>query len=432
MTVLELLQAGLGEKPSKFVKCSKKLGMNDAQKIMEAFEAASGSVSPPRNDPVEIWPLISHHGFNRASIFGLGERGDVHQKTLTLLLAHDGLVASNPLVDVASQWRAGQRLRALNALNVIIDQVSAVEPIIEEDILRFVSTRPALTDNSRNSLLQLFGLTSEMMPFQYLENLFMDVQNSPATYGQKYLHEIANVFTYMDLVPPPLASVDAGREATISLARALIYVSWQLAVCADNPHCDLALTHKIEHQVFDKIIFRSMDRNGFNVADEARGKTRYVKRLSIGEIPNLDSVGLSASDAVAIRKNDAFENFRKKFRGAMHELPASEVMGQEKSEAEAEFIERMQEAAKDLKESTKKSSLNKRLKDFSAPASLGICSSAGFAALNGDITSSIFTGAASGGALMLGQWLKGRKQIDGSKVAVRYFSSLGGMETKRL
>lgn len=425
MSVLEQLANGLGDKPSRIVTSGFPLTMADLQRVVEVRPMTTADEPSTRTETNEIWPLISHHGFNRESLFGLGERGNIHQKTLTLLLAHDGLVASDPLIDIERAWFAGQREQALITLQTVVQQVARVESLIEKKYLRFEASRPTLTDASRQSILDLFGISPDLLVFVNFEQAFPDVQRSRRINEADYLSQVKELYSLMNLECPQMVSAEEGRGAITELASAVILVSWQLAVCAQDPSCDLTLSRNLEHRVFDEIVVRSAGQPNISQANRKRGKTRHVNRLAMGALPNLDAVGLSVADAIALRRDNAFENFREELRDAMNHLPIPFSDGQLTSEAEAAFEEQMRGAARKLREATKRSSFKGRVKQVSVPAAVGFVSSAAFAAPAG-LTPSIFAGTATYAGVTIAQWLQGRRRVQGEKVAVRYFSSLGG------
>jgi hypothetical protein len=424
MSVLEQLRYGLGDSPSRVVATNRRLTPIDLRRVAEARGNITVQDPPEKPGPHEIWPLISHHGFNRSSLFGLGERGDIHQKTLTLLLAHDGLVAADPLIDIERAWLAGDADQSLAALQAVVEQVAKVEPLIEKKHLRFEASRPALTDHSRKSILDLFGLSPDLLVFDNFEQAFQDAQWRRGDDEISYVKQARELFRLLNIEAPPLDSAEDGRAAITELASAVIHVSWQLAVCAQDPSCDLTLTRNLEHRIFDELIVRATGQFDVSESDRKRGKTRYVKRLAIGDLPNLSAVGLSIPDAVALRRDNAFENFRTELRGAMKHLPEPTADGQIKSEAKATFEEQMREAARTLRESVIASSFRGRVKHGSVPAAVGFVSSAAFAAPAG-ITPSVFAGLATYAGVTFTQWSMGRSRIRGANVALRYFSSLG-------
>jgi hypothetical protein len=424
MTVLEQLRSGLGDSPSRVVATGRRLTTMDLRRVVESRETTATHEPFARTGPNEIWPLISHHGFNRSSLFGVGERGNIHQKTLTLLLAHDGLVASDPLIDIERSWLAGDTEESLAALQVVVRQVAQVQPLIEKKHLKFEASRPAFTDQSRKSILDLFGISPDLLVFVNFEQAFPDAQWFRGIEEIRYLKKVRELFGRLNLEAPFMVSAEEGRQAITELASAVIHVSWQLAVCAQDPSCDLTLTSSLEHRIFNELIVRATGQFDVSEARRKKGRTRHVNRLSMGELPNLSAVGLSIPDAIALRRDNAFENFRTELRGAMDRLPEPSPNGQTDCDAEASFEEQMLEAARKLRESVKASSFGGRVKQGSIPAAVGFVSSAALAVPIG-ITPSIFAGLTTYAGVTFAQWFDGRKRVRGDKVAIRYFSSLG-------
>lgn len=422
MSVLKQIAVGLGETPKQIANRTTRLSRVDAERVLMLPPSAYADNKTPKIEQNEIWPLISHHGFNRASIFNHGGHGGIQQKALSFLLVHDGLVISNPLIDIKAIWDSGNRNQAATALDVVIRQIAEVEPLIEAGHLRFISSRPAFTDRARQSILDLFGIDTNLTVFANFEQAFFDVSPLNEKY---YLEQIGDLYYRMGLKPPKPNSAEEGRKAIARLARALIYVSWQISSCAQTSSCDLTLTTGLEHELFDEALNRATNKKAASSANNARARTRHVKRLAIGAVPNLDSTELSIADAIALRKNDAFANFRDELKIAMNALPLSSVNGWAKSESEIVFEERMLQSVKELQAKTKKSSFKDRLKDSAMPMALGVASGAAWNAPTG-ITPTILAGATSIAGNTIYQWLKGRSEIQSDQIVVRYFSSLGG------
>lgn len=426
MSAFDQLTCGLGEKPSQALASARALTMSDLEKVIDAGKATTNVVgSNPK--PGEIWPLLSHHAFNQSSLFGDHNHGEIHSKALTLLLAHDGLVSSDPLIDIERAWAVGHKADALRSLQTVTEQVAQVEPLIEKNYLRFTVARPTLTDRHRRALLDLFGITPDMVVFANFEQAYPDVVRFRRITENDYLSQVEELFRLFGLQAPDLKSAEAGRLAIRRLGSAFIHVTWQLAVCADNPSCDLSLTSQLEQELFDQVIIRATGHMQLSRADKQRGGTRFVSRLSIGALPNLDTSGLSIKDAITLRTDDAFAQFRDQLRNAMSCLPEVGAIGQLKSEKEAEFEEKMQEAAKNLLESTKKASFKDRIKKYAMPASLGFLSSTSAALMMGaPPTLSLAAAPAGGATATIIQWLHGRRQSKRDDIACRYFSNLGG------
>lgn len=422
MSILKQITVGLGETPKQISSRTTRLSRVDAERVLMLPLSAYADSNTPETEQNEIWPLISHHGFNRASIFGHGERGNIQQKTLSFLLVHDGLVISDPLIDIKSIWDSGNRNQAAAALEAVIRQVAEVEPLIEAGHLRFISSRPAFTDRARRSILDLFGIDTNLTVFANFEQAFFNVNSANEKY---YLTQIGDLYHRLGLESPKLMSAEAGRREIGRLARAFIHVSWQIASCAQASSCDLALTTDLEHELFDEILKRATNKKAASSADKARGRTRHVKRLAIGAVPNLDASELTIADAIALRRNDAFEDFRDKLKTAMNALPCPSVDGRVKSESEAIFEEYMLESAKELRAKTKRSSFGGRVKDSAMPMALGVASGAAWSA-SAEVGPSVFAEATPIAGNFIYQWLRGRSGVRSDEISIRYFSSLGG------
>jgi hypothetical protein len=320
----------------------------------------------------------------------------------------------------------GNQEQALTALAKVVQQVARVEPLIDKQYLRFVSTRPAFTDRSRQSILDLFGISPDLLVFVNFEQAFPDVESDRVDNEHGYLSQIQEVFRRFNLEVPHLTSAESGRRTMLELASAVIHVSWQISVCAENPSCDVTLTRPLEHRIFNEILARTTGNIRIAEAGRRRQKTRHVKRLAIGDLPNLSAVGLSVADAVALRHDNVFESFRAELRSALDDLPSTSE-DHMKSEAEAKFEEQMLEAARKLRAAAKNSSFRGRVQQAGLPAAMGVVSSAAFAIPTPTgVTPAIFAGLTGAAAATLAQWLLARKKQQAEKVALRYFSSLGG------
>ncbi len=375
-------------------------------------------------DRPEIWPLISHHGFNPQSLFGVAKQGNVYKKTLAILLAHDGIVASDPLVEVERLWEVGRFDEALTTFNAVVAQLALVEPLVDRGILRFESARPSFHEEKRLSILGLFHIPPDLQPFTNFEEAYPDAVYYGGSEEQSYVKQAREFYRVMGLPIPKMSSAAEARKAIHEMASALIHVSWQLAVCASQPHCDVTLSGPLEHRILDTILGHACNPIDGKEADRQRERTRYVNRLSIGTLPNLDTTELSVADAISIRRGDAFENFRNKLRHAMNDLSTGSIDEAPTTARSVVFEEEMQEAARELKQKVKGESFSSRLKPNGIDAAVGMAAAGVVDAATFNIGLAVSVGAGSALATTILQWLLGRDP--GQKVAVRYFSSLSG------
>lgn len=424
MDVFGQLEEGLGCRPSRFVQRTVEARALDLERVINARQEAWALAPTKEVGPKEIWPLISHHGFNPHGLFGIGQTGDLHNRALAILLAHHGIVASDPLVEVESLWFAGRRAESLKVFRAVIGQISKVEPLIDSDHLRFESSRPSFTDQSRKAILDVFHLSPDLEAFGNFEQAFPDVLRYRETNEQSYVEQVRELYGLMGLPCPSIVSAEQGRAAIHELATAFIHVSWQLAICSSSPGCDVTLTKEIEHRIFDVIIGVGTVAHPDDLRRQ-RGRTRHVKRLSIGDLPNLHATGLSSADAAALRRDDAFEAFRRELASAMDRLPDESTVSRGSDNADAEFEGRMQDAAARLRSEVRRRTFRQRVKHESLPMSVGFATTAGLSVPAG-IEVGVTAGPLAAIVVILARWLKGRGSLQGNEVAIRYFSSLGG------
>ncbi|MCB5275506.1 hypothetical protein BJG92_03057 [Arthrobacter sp. SO5] len=423
MGLMEQLTLGLGESPSTVVKRGWQLRERDLRKVLEARDSDSNAAERPTRGNSEVWPLLSHHRFNPGSLFGLGESGQVQEKALSLLLAYDGLVASDPLYEVAAAARTGHREQAIADLQRVVTQIAEVEPLIAGGLIRFTSARPSFSSPSRQAVTDALGLGNMIeFGFSNFEMAFEDVVRSGPRAEAEYVDELGAVFKSLSLRPPRNAL--EARRANAALASAVIYVSWQLAVCSEDSACDLTLTRALERHLLDEVITRAAPGFDSSSLQQLRGDTRHVRTLAAGKIPNLDTTNLTTADALALRRDGAFESFRDKLKSAMDQLPKDGDTLQDAGAAYSIFRERMQEAARELRESGKRSKLGNLMKSTSTEVGLGL----GFSwLLSGEAVPSAtaFADPLTKISMTVMSWLQGRRALSGRDIAMRYFATMG-------
>lgn len=424
MGILEQLEEGLGCRPKRFARRPNGAAQADMLRVIGLRQSAPMEHSWPKPNQAEIWPLISHHGFNAQSLFGVGKKGNVYRKTLAILLAHDGIVASDPLVEVERLLEIGRSDAALNTFSTIVGQVALVEPLIDKGLLRFESARPSFHEEKRLSILRLYNLPPDLLPFSNFEQAYPDAVYYGASAEREYVGQAREFYRVMGLPVPQILSADDARRAVHEMASALIHVSWQLAVCASQPHCDMTISGTLEHRIVDTIMAHLRGPIDIRDVGRQRERTRHVSRLSLGSLPNLDTTDLSVADAISIRRGDAFGSFRNKLRFAMDDLSRDSINNELKSDGKVIFEEKMQEASRELKQKVKGESLSNRLKPNSMDAAIGLVVGGitQIPALDIGLATAVGAGATLTSTIL--QWLVGRDP--GQKVALRYFSSLGG------
>jgi len=423
-SILQVFETALGERPSGRAGRGRRLNERDLERIVGAWRTQGLEADVPRRDPHEIWPLISHHPFAGHTLFGGRAGTTMLPRVLAVLLAHDGIVAANPLTDIARLLAHDQINNALELAEDVVAGLATCEPLIDRGVLRFTDHRPALTDDARRAVLGAFNLDPKLTVFTDFLEAAVALPQLPERYSTHYLRQATELFVVMGLTGPELADVDHAASAIRALASAVIEVTWQLAVCSTDPSCDLALVTPLERELTDVVLGEA---SVVASAERMRTRrTRHLARLNAGNIPNLDTGHLSIADTLAIRESDAFEEFRGLLRSALDTLDKGQRTGQNPAGLQAEFEDRMTDGARELGTRVKKSSLQARLRDTSVPVVLGAVS-AGLLAPRGPGFSAVGAAAASlSGTLW--QWLTARGTPTGTTVGRRYASMLSGVD----
>ncbi|GAA0222414.1 hypothetical protein GCM10010492_20730 [Saccharothrix mutabilis subsp. mutabilis] len=151
----------------------------------------------------------------------------------------------------------------------------------------------------------------------------------------------------------------------------MIEVSWQFAVCAQEPSSDLALSGAVELRLAEQLPASRLAAPNPGTAARMMGKTRHLARFEVGNVPNLSTESLSIADAIAIRQDDAFEAFRTELRSAVDQLDQGLSTDKQAYAAQAAFEERMRAASDDLARRVQKTSFRTRVRDSSVPAAIG-------------------------------------------------------------
>lgn len=137
----------------------------------------------------------------------------------------------------------------------------------------------------------------------------------------------------------------------------------------------------------------------------------------------MDPKTLTVKDALSIRKEDAFAQFRYNVRQGLDRLEVSEYSGLPTSLAVASFEDTMRESARRLGIEVRKKSLGEVVRSDSVHAALGVVT-----AVPGGAVSAGAAVAASV-ATVIYKWLRGRRASQRSTVSLRYLSMLGGLRS---
>lgn len=421
MSVFESLQLALGDKPSALVSSNRLLTDMDLLNVLWAdSELPAYAYEPPVND--EIWPLISHHDYAGNSLFsesGTGKR--ILDRSLNLLMSYHGIVVADPLADVRRLQESGRRREALRMLQGILNGIAEVEPLIDDDLLRFLPQRPPLEDPIRAEVLDFFGVAPDLAVFtnlveSYLFGNLRDVD---------FMDAVSEIYRRFGLGFQPFATREAAYEAVSRLASAVISLSWQLAVCSQTGACDLApsdlLQESLARVLIDETLLSPVNQIEFG---RQLYSTAQFLRLSNGRVPNLRPEGLNPRDAVAIRDGPHFGKFRQLFDEALRKFDQGVKAGTPTYIAQAEFEGAMRDAANHLSSSAKSSSLRERVRDGLGGMSVGVAMVWAVGEF-GD-PSRYAAPVATGAATALWGWLLSRRTTEGQKVALRYCASLSG------
>ena len=369
---------------------------------------------PPAVEDGEVWPLVSHHTFaDRALVGGSGR--DVLQRALTMMLIHDGLVVADPILALERVRREQGILAALQKFTAVTRDLAELKPLLNAKILRTTSAHPDLTDDARTAVLKVFGMDSTMRAFTNFVEAAGHVRTASPGLFTEYALEVQELYRRFGITIPVPRSIDEAEAFAITLGAAVIEVSWQFAVVASDPACDLAFNGALERHLFTEVVSAGIEGD--------IGPGRHTGRLDLGEVPNLDPKTLTVKDALSIRKEDAFAQFRYNVRQGLDRLEVSEYSGLPTSLAVASFEDTMRESARRFDIEVRKKSLGEVVLSDSVHAALGVVT-----AVPGGAVSAGAAVAASV-ATVIYKWLRGRRASQRSTVSLRYLSMLGGLRS---
>jgi hypothetical protein len=431
--ILDLFEDVWGSRPSRIAASCRAVTADDLERLIEAWLTATSHSTSRRVGASQIWPLISHHTYGGRALFGLGSgmSGSVLPRALTILLAHDGIMAADPIAEIARLHSQGHVAEALANLSDLLADLASVEPLIEHDVLRFTSQRPGLAAEVRKGVLDFFGVDPSLQVFtNFLEAaVFLEssvtAEELPSFLSESYFSQVGELFGLMGLAVPRIETIDDAAAEVGHLAAAMIEVSWQIAVCAENPACDIALAGPTELALMESLLEDAPATDQSEVWAGQLGRTRHFQRLSLGQLPNLSAGALTVADAVSLRRYDAFEQFRSQLRSALDVFDEEIRSGQKMYLARARFEEQMTDAAGVLSRSIQRTSLKDRLQDSTVPAAIGAIPTVTFAE-HGAVALAGATAAFTALSTAFWQWLTGRSTPDGIAIGVRYLAMLGG------
>ena len=409
-TVLDVFQDALGVTPAAVVARGRSLTGADLALVMRARRSVTAS---PKFEAsaTEIWPLLSHHTYDNRSLFG-GTGHDIVPRTLTLLLLHDGLVIADPLETVQQAMRTRSESEAVQILNRVVNDLSRIEPLISGGLLRFTALRPSLQEANRAAVLRALGVDADMRVFTNFLEAASVVREIPGLLQKEYAPQVRELYRLFGVRISPPSSVESAESLVRELAAAVIEVSWQFSVAAQDASCDLAFRGSLERHLAQALV-------ALGTKGDLRAG-RHLSALFLGRVPNLDSSKLTIRDAIAIRNEDSFEAFREAIHIGLDHLEVARLSRVPEHDRLAAFEELMRRESRLLRETAKRASFGDLVKNSSLPAALGVVSEL-------IIPDGRAYAAAAAGVTVLGavvwQWLLGR--ADRSPVSQRYFSMLG-------
>lgn len=362
----------------------------------------------------QIWPLVSHHTYGDRALFG-SQRHDILPRALTLLLLHDGLVVADPLESVHQVLVTRTEAEAVLSLNRVVEELAEVEPLIGAGVLRLTTLRPSLQESNRASVLGAMGLQPDLRVFTDFLEAAASVSAFPGSFHRTYAPQVRDLHHLFGLeiqLPP---TPETATERVRALAAAVIEVSWQFAVASLDPTCDLALVGPVEQHLAKALVEQGTPSD--------LGTGRHVSTLELGQVPNLDTARLSVADALAIRREDAFESFRHTVRHALDDLDVARRAGVSASSANGAFEETMRQESRALRQTSTRATFRDRIKDASVPAALGVVTE--FAVAPAGPVASAGAALAISVSTVIWQWLMARDADNGQSVSLRYLAMLG-------
>jgi hypothetical protein len=416
----DLFREAWGEHPTRLVQDGFQVGRREVEQLTDAWhvrlEAADG-----QKDARDIRPLISHHGERDLHLFGVrAPDGAVRARALPLLLAFDGLMVADPVADVVAMVGRSQQDQAAVALQDIVREVAELAPLIDSSIIRVTPLRPELAHPARATVLKAMGVDPSMLVFTNFVEAAVASDEEPMLGA--YLDKVAELFDAFLLPPPAVSTAEAAAREVQTLAAAVVEVSWQLAVCAQEPGADVALRAGLEEHLFGEIVRVTGD-DTLTSARQARARTRHFARIHAGEFPVIDGRELSAADAVFVREDDSFADYRDQLYGALDQYEDAVSGGLDRYVAQEQFESRMRGAGKDLRRQASASSFAARLRGLSVPIGVG----AVISVLGGDLPATV---KAAGAAVppiagLVDDWVRGSAARRRTAIIGRYCAILG-------
>lgn len=424
-TVVDLVARAIGRKPSVFVKSKSEVNAAHVRRLSAEFERWE-IPSLPQIPQSQVRPLISHHSFDEFAMFGESNPTRTLDRMLTLLLAYDEVVASNPIQDVLNLSADGRDGDALSLFRRVVPQLAVVEPLVKEGVLLFTTARPGLASERREQILEAFGVEPQFIVFKRLIEIGSIAPELSLQMQDEFVRTVRALYGRFGQRLRPNLDIDGAVRAVRYLASTLIHLSWQLAVSIEEPACDISVSTPLEAALLAELLEEAAVAGLGNAATQAE-KTRHLQMMKIGELPFLRSSDLRIADALAIRRNDTFSRFRISLREALDLRTRDAESGVRGAAAAQHFAEAMERASASLADRATKRGLPDVLRDQVVPAAVGVVTSYALSPLDPAI-------AAGGGLVgpaagVLWQFFTARNDAKATRVSTRYCSILGGNRT---
>jgi hypothetical protein len=402
--------------------------------VIDVLEADDGHLDArelaSRTD-AGIWPLLSHHSFNPHGLLRADGTARLADEALSLLLVHDGLAIADPLVEVREAVRRGDDPGAVKKFSQMLMLYAQLEPLFDAGVLAVEEVRPSLAAPDRAAVLAHFGIDTDMSVFTNFDQVLSGFSELSADGQHQVLRRSEELVERLGLQRPSLTTADAARATIKTVWQALVHLSWQIAVCNEDPDVDLVLLGGFEEALFRELVLSS----GAVAPDvsSTRHRTDLVGAASLGGIPNVRGLDLTVEDAVSIRRDDSFELFRKHLRAALRENQAAVGGDRYASElATSRFEERMTDAAAELSARVSKRSFRGHIRENAVPAGIAVVASAiasgatesGSAGLAVAVGAGVAAGVTAAAEVVNG-WAQARNKQNPRQIAVRYAATLG-------
>lgn len=424
--LIDVFQTAWGKTPAEVMSARRTVAEPDLQHLLTVH----AQWTPPSHTPAPgtLWPLVSHHTFPSATeLRGLrAEPAVLTSRLLVQLLGCHGLVLADPLRSVAVTYDRLGAEKGLQALTDVVARLAHLQPLLAAGVLHVTTASPTLTDPDRVAVLNAFRL-DDLSVFSGMTEWGEFVQDDPAHMQRKFVAEVVTLYSVMGVPAPDLGfcSVMKAKQAVAELAAALIELSWQVSVCAREPTCDIFVGDGLERRLLDALMKKATDGDMADIGADAGGPLRHMERLAAGALPLPDASRFNTADALALRHDNSFEQWRLTLNKALDRYETSLTTFGREQAARSSFIEAMQEASAELRRDARRSSFADRFSEESVPAGVGVVGAAAMAA-SGSLPEAAGWAAATGATAVLWKWFRARSKTS-TNVMHRYVALFGGL-----